>query len=105
VFVNQTVEDGLDKSGAVSSQAVKAMACGAQKVCAADCGIAISGIAGPGGGSAKKPVGLVFVGISVGKDVRSYKYLFRGNREQIRRQAVRAALQKMIKRLEAVGSR
>lgn len=86
----------LDKSGAVSAQAVKSMARGVKEVCDADCAIAISGIAGPGGGSAKKPVGLVFVGICVGKDVRSYRYVFRGNRQEIRRQAVRAALQKMI---------
>jgi nicotinamide-nucleotide amidase len=89
----------LDKNGAVSAQAVKAMALGAQKVCAADCAIAISGIAGPGGGSAKKPVGLVFVGICVGKDVRSYRYLFRGNRQEIRSQAVREALGGMVERL------
>jgi PncC family amidohydrolase len=92
-------EDILDKKGAVSAEAVKAMAIGARRLCAAECAISISGIAGPGGGTKGKPVGCVFVGISAGRSVKSYKYLFRGNRQSIRQQAVKAALQKMIKRL------
>jgi PncC family amidohydrolase len=86
----------LDKKGAVSAEAVETMAMGVKKLCSSDCAIAISGIACPVGGTAQKPVGLVFVGICAGKKVRSYKYFFRGNRQQIRRQAVRAGLERMI---------
>jgi PncC family amidohydrolase len=86
----------LDKNGAVSARTVEAMALGVQQLCKTDCAISISGVAGPGGGTAKKPVGLVFVGICVGKKVRSYRFLFRGNRQMIRRQAVREALGKMV---------
>lgn len=89
----------LDNNGAVSAQTVEAMARNVRKLCQADCAIAVSGIAGPGGGTKQKPVGLVYVGIAAGKNVRSYRYLFRGNRQQIRRQAVREALGKMVERL------
>jgi len=86
----------LDKHGAVSKQTVEAMAQGAAKLFKTDCAIAVSGIAGPGGGSAKKPVGLVFIGIYAEKKVGSFKYVFKGNRQEIRRQAVRAGMGKMI---------
>lgn len=89
----------LDKKGAVSAESVEAMAAGARRQCRADCAIAVTGVAGPGGGTALKPTGLVYVGIAAGKNVRSYKYLFKGNRQGIRREAVRAGLEKMIEKL------
>jgi PncC family amidohydrolase len=90
----------LDKKGAVSPETVRAMASGACRLLRAECAISVSGIAGPGGGTAGKPVGCVFVGISAGGYVGSYKYLFRGNRKSIRQQAVREALGKMVERLQ-----
>jgi PncC family amidohydrolase len=93
-------KDILDKKGAVSAETVKAMAIGACRQFSAECAISISGIAGPGGGTIGKPVGCVFVGISAGGSVKSYKYLFRGNRQSIRQQAVREALGILVEELE-----
>lgn len=64
-------EQVLKQHGAVSDQTVCAMAQGARKCSGAHIGLAISGIAGPGGGSAEKPVGTVFIGISTDKGTRS----------------------------------
>jgi PncC family amidohydrolase len=89
----------IDKNGAVSRETVLAMASGACRLCHADCAISISGVAGPSGGTRQKPVGLVYVGIARGKKVRSYRYLFKGNRRSIRQEAVRAALLRMVERL------
>jgi PncC family amidohydrolase len=89
----------LDKKGAVSAETVEAMASGACRACHTDCAIAVSGVAGPGGGTREKPVGLVYVGIAAGKKVRSYRYLLKGNRRSIRKQAVREALERMVEEL------
>jgi PncC family amidohydrolase len=97
-------EHVLEKKGAVSAETVRAMAKGAQRLCKTDCAIAVSGIAGPDGGTIKKPVGLVYVGIGSGKKVRSFEYRFKGGREQVRRQTVEKALERMIEELEALIS-
>jgi PncC family amidohydrolase len=86
----------LEKKGAVSAETVKAMVKGVQRLCRTDCGIAVSGIAGPGGGTKEKPVGLVYVGIAAGKKVKSFEYRFKGRRGQVRKQAVKEALERMI---------
>lgn len=86
----------LEKKGAVSAETVKAMVKGVRRLCKTDCAIAVSGIAGPDGGTKKKPVGLVYIGIGSGKKVRAFKYYFKGGREQVRRQAVEKALERMI---------
>jgi PncC family amidohydrolase len=86
----------LEKKGAVSAETVKAMVKGVRRLCKTDCGIAVSGIAGPDGGTKQKPVGLVYVGIGLGKKVRSFKYYFRGTRQEIRSLTVSVALQRMI---------
>jgi competence/damage-inducible protein CinA C-terminal domain len=92
----------LETKGAVSAEVVEAMAKGAAKVCAASCSIAVSGIAGPDGGSTNKPVGLVWIGICVKDDVQSFKCNFAGNRERVRKEATKEGLRKMVERL---GSR
>ena len=89
----------LEKKGAVSAETVKAMVKGVRRLCKTDCAIAVTGIAGPDGGTKKKPVGLVYAGTGAGKKVRAFKYYFKGNREEIRRQTVREALERMIKEL------
>jgi PncC family amidohydrolase len=86
----------LEKKGAVSAETVKAMVKGVLRLCKTDCAIAVSGIAGPDGGTKKKPVGLVYVGIGAGKKVQAFKYHFKGGREQVRRQTVEKALERMI---------
>jgi PncC family amidohydrolase len=89
----------LNRCGAVSSQVVKAMAQGAQKRLKTDYAIAISGVAGPGGGTKKKPVGLVWIGIAAKAGVRTFRERFAGDRESIRKQAVVKSLQYMLRLL------
>lgn len=75
----------LDTHGAVSAPVVEAMARGVRKLAGSDIGIAVSGIAGPGGGTQEKPVGTVFIGIDSGKEeTRSEKFRFYGSREEIK---------------------
>jgi len=86
----------LSDDGAVSEAAVRAMAAGALKRSGADLAVAVSGIAGPGGGVPGKPVGTVWLcwGIRQGKTVRLMTRLrnFRGDRDAVRRKTVQAAL-------------
>jgi PncC family amidohydrolase len=86
----------LKSKGAVSREVAIAMAKGGANVCAASCCIALSGIAGPDGGSVDKPVGLVWIGICVGEHVKSFKCNFSGDREEIRKEATKAGIKKMI---------
>ena len=86
----------LQDYGAVSEQVALAMADGACKVLKTDVSIAVTGIAGPGGGSAEKPVGAVWLAWCIeGKAVASY-FQFSGDREQIRKQAVQKALDELL---------
>lgn len=85
--------DTLEHHGAVSEQSAAEMARGAIDKSRADIAIAVTGIAGPGGGSAEKPVGLVFIGIAVrGGDVQIFRHHLTGDRADVRAQTVRAAL-------------
>ncbi|ODS23733.1 damage-inducible protein CinA [Candidatus Endobugula sertula] len=88
----------FDSVGAVSSEVVEAMAEGAKAVARADFAIAVSGIAGPGGGSTQKPVGTVWIGWS-NRDSTTFsqRYLFSGNRQSIRNQSIIEALKGLIK--------
>jgi len=74
----------LRDHGAVSAQVAKEMATGARMLAGSDIGAACTGIAGPGGGSEDKPVGLVYLAIDDGKKVRSEKRLFLGDRWAIK---------------------
>ena len=84
--------DILDKHGAVSGQCVEALARGAQRVFGADCAIAVSGIAGPDGGTIEKPVGLVWFGVAFRDEIRTSGHRFIGDRQKVREQAVERAL-------------
>lgn len=84
--------DTLERHGAVSAQCAAEMAQGARQRAAADLGLAVTGIAGPGGGSDEKPVGTVFFGLADSQGVRSQGYLFRGGRAMIKAQAAENAL-------------
>jgi nicotinamide-nucleotide amidase len=81
----------LERHGAVSEQAASAMAAGARARSGADLALAITGIAGPDGGSEEKPVGLVFVALA-GRSESVRRFHFPGDRERVRRQACQAAL-------------
>lgn len=86
------LEETLRKFGAVSRETVEAMAEGVREVSKTGIGLAVTGIAGPGGGSAEKPVGLVYVGVAYGAKVISEEHNFTGSREVIKIQASQAAL-------------
>ncbi|MCI9429390.1 MAG: competence/damage-inducible protein A [Lachnospiraceae bacterium] len=82
----------LGKHGAVSENVAKEMAKGAAVSSRADVAVAITGIAGPDGGSPEKPVGLVYIACSVCGKVKVKEYNFTGNRNKIRESSVIAAL-------------
>ena len=86
--------------GAVSEQTAKEMAEGAAKAAGAQVAIAATGIAGPDGGTAEKPVGLVYLGCFCKGMVRVEKHMFDGDRVQVRTQSVRAALKLLKSMLE-----
>ena len=83
----------LAKWGAVSEQAVREMAAGVCRQLRADIGIAVSGIAGPGGGSRARPVGLVYVGVKMGRRLAVERHRFRGGRRAVKEQSATAALE------------
>ena len=82
--------------GAVSREVVEAMARGAQHRSLARFAVAVSGIAGPDGGSPNKPVGTVWLAWGVGEKVVSEQQFFAGNRDEVRRQTVKAALEGLL---------
>jgi nicotinamide-nucleotide amidase len=86
----------LRRHGAVSEAVVRAMARGALRASGADVAVAVSGIAGPGGGSPGKPVGMVWIAWAIrrggGVRLRAECYRFRGTREAVRSRSVVAAL-------------
>jgi len=85
-------EKTLARYGAVSSQTVKEMAKGVCAVIGTDCGIAVSGIAGPGGGTKEKPVGLVYIGVNFREKLWVEKHLFSGTRRVIKERSAYSAL-------------
>lgn len=82
----------LQTYGAVSEKTAKEMAIGCAAHAKAQVGISTTGIAGPGGGTAEKPVGLVYIGCAVRSNVYVEKNLFSGDRQQVRRQAADRAI-------------
>ena len=82
----------IEKHGAVSEQVASAMAIAARQKAKSDFAIAITGIAGPAGGSKQKPVGLVYISVCDGNDCQTKKCLFSYTRELIRTRAALTAL-------------
>lgn len=85
-------EDVLIKYGAVSEETVKMMAVNVKKQFATNVGIAISGFAGPGGGTEGKPVGTVCVGIAVNDKIKTFTFHFAGNRKIVRQRSTLMSL-------------
>jgi PncC family amidohydrolase len=82
----------LERHGAVSAETASEMASGVRALTNADFAVSVTGIAGPGGGSEEKPVGLVWFGLA-GKDgVRTERMIFSGGRSEVRGAAVEHAL-------------
>lgn len=92
-------EATLEKYTAVSAETAKEMALGGAKAANAEACVSVTGLAGPGGGTPEKPVGLVYIGCCVDGKVGVYEYRFLGNRREIREQAVTAALNILKARL------
>jgi nicotinamide-nucleotide amidase len=82
----------LEKYGAVSSQVAAEMAAGGRKVLGVDICVADTGIAGPGGTTPGKPVGLFYLGLSTKDGTVTQKHLFSGAREENKQQAAQTAL-------------
>jgi nicotinamide-nucleotide amidase len=87
----------LERHGAVSEEVAAAMAAGIMKAACTDVAVAITGIAGPDGGTSDKPVGLVFVAICGAAGTRVKRNHFPGGRELVRQQATQIALE-MLRR-------
>ena len=91
--------DLIVKDGAVSESVARAMALGACYRSTAQISVAVTGIAGPAGGSVEKPVGTVWLAWCVGGIAQAEVRLFSGDRAQIRQATVYAALEGLIKRI------
>lgn len=86
----------IDKHGAVSDQTAISMAKGVRKILKTDFGIAITGIAGPTGGTKTKPIGLVFIAVNTQQESLCLKCQFQGTRAQIRDQSANHALKLLL---------
>lgn len=92
-------EETLRQHGAVSEEVAREMAAGAIKRARAQVALAITGVAGPTGGSAEKPVGLVCFAWAHGSKMASQTRRFDGDRESVRRQSVLHALERVLELL------
>lgn len=87
----------LESEGAVSGACAEAMVQGVRKLFDVDLAVAITGIAGPAGGTDEKPVGLVYMCAATEEAVLSQGFKFEGDRNEIREQAVKAAVSMLLK--------
>lgn len=94
-------EDIIAKHGAVSSECVAAMAEGVRRITGSDFSVATSGIAGPGGGSKEKPVGLVWIGVSSKLGTETVKMTFRGDRKRNIERFASSALDTLRKMIQS----
>jgi len=90
----------LERHGAVSEEVASEMATGVRRRLGVDIGVSITGVAGPGGGTPDKPVGLVWMAVDVRGDVRTHGSRFVGDRAEIRFRATQAALE-LVRRMVA----
>lgn len=90
-------EQLFGRVGAVSREVVEAMASGAQASSSAVFSVAVSGVAGPDGGSAEKPVGTVWICWAAAQQLVAECFQFAGDRDAVRRQTVKAALEGLIR--------
>lgn len=88
------------ENGAVSEKTAVEMAAGAKALLGSDVSISVTGIAGPGGGTAAKPVGLVWIGISTKETTFAKKFNFGGNRNEVQSSAANAAIELLIETIK-----
>jgi nicotinamide-nucleotide amidase len=91
--------DLIEKYGAVSGQVAEAMAQGIRQSAHTELGLSVTGIAGPGGATEKKPVGLVYTALASAQGIKTAEYRFLGTREQVRIRASQMALDMVRKYL------
>ena len=96
-------EGTIREHGAVSSRVAEEMAQGGRKLLAVDICLADTGIAGPGGDTAEKPVGLFYIGLSHKGGTSSRKHVFTGSREENKHHAAEASLSWVKEYLESLG--
>jgi PncC family amidohydrolase len=89
----------LQAVGAVSEETAREMARGASRVVSSDVGLSVTCIAGPGGGTEEKPVGLTFIGASTPEGEWSERHVFQGDRQSIKGSASDAALKLLLNAL------
>jgi nicotinamide-nucleotide amidase len=89
----------IEAHGAVSEEVVRAMAAGARRVAKARVGIGITGVAGPGGGTADKPVGTVWIGVDIDGEVVARMFRLWGDRDEIRQRSAQWAMEMLRQRL------
>ena len=92
----------LETHGSVSSRTAEELASGGKKVLEVDICIADTGIAGPGGSTPEKPVGLFYIGLSHKNTTFNRKHIFNGDREQNKKEAAETALQILKEYLESL---
>lgn len=90
----------LEKYGAVSRDTAREMAEGAAKVAGAEVALSTTGIAGPGGGTSEKPVGLVYIACTVFGKTEILKNVFTGSRQEVREKSVAKALELALKMIQ-----
>jgi len=93
----------LKKFGAVSRQTAIEMARGIKQISGSDLALAVTGIAGPGGGTPEKPVGLVYICLASDESVVCEEFRFTGKREEIKFQASEVALEMIKKHVQALS--
>ena len=89
-------DEVLATKGAVSPECAAAMAEGARRLLKTDLAVSLTGIAGPGGGTDEKPVGLVWFGLASKASTTTEKMIFSGDRERVRASAIEHALQLLL---------
>ena len=95
----QVPPDLLESCGAVSAPVAEAMAQGVRKLLQADAAISVTGLAGPGGDEYGNPVGTVYIGFDMEGRSSVKHFCFAGDREAVRQEAIRAALQMVLENL------
>jgi PncC family amidohydrolase len=90
----------IEQHGAVSTQVAQAMARGVQRLMHTDCAIAVTGIAGPDGGTEKKPVGLVYIAVANGKEIEVKRFIYQRDRNGNRKETTSAAIEMLIQKLQ-----
>ena len=96
-------QETLDKYGAVSEKTAREMAEGVIKAMDADVGVSSTGVAGPGGGTDEKPVGLIYVAVSIKGKTTVKKLNLKGGRNKIRNRVVTEALTLLLSELKGIS--